>query len=52
MIKDLVDFGNFLLSKEREESILNKENISEVHDTDIENYLNMKENDLRHRKDI
>lgn len=36
--KDLVDFGNYLLSEERAETIENKENINQVHDVDIANW--------------
>lgn len=37
--KQLVGFGNYLLSKQREKSILNKNNLKKVHDSDIQNYL-------------
>jgi len=37
--KDLVEFGKYLLSKEREESIENKENLREVHKEDIDNFI-------------
>lgn len=37
--KDLVEFGKYLLSDERNESITNKENIKEVHNEDIENFI-------------
>lgn len=36
--KDLVDFGNYLLSEQREQSIKNKENIRKVHQEDIDNF--------------
>lgn len=36
--KDLVDFGNYLLSPERQKSIKTKENIKKVHDCDIANF--------------
>lgn len=35
---DLVRFGNYLLSEQREQSIQNKENIREVHQEDIDNF--------------
>lgn len=35
---DLVRFGNYLLSKQRENSIQNKENIREVHQEDLDNF--------------
>lgn len=34
---DLVKFGKYLLSEQREQSIENKENLREVHDSDIAN---------------
>lgn len=34
---DLVKFGKYLLSEKREQSIENKENLREVHDSDIAN---------------
>lgn len=37
--KDLVDFGKYLLSKEREEAIDNKDNLREVHHSDVENFI-------------
>lgn len=46
--KDLVEFGNYLLSEERKESFksISKENIDErlskVHHADIENFLESK----------
>lgn len=36
--KDLVDFGNYLLSSERQKTIKTKENIKKVHDCDIANF--------------
>lgn len=36
--KDLVDFGNYLLSPERQKTIKTKENIKKVHDCDIANF--------------
>lgn len=36
--KDLIDFGNSLLSEQREQSIKNKENIRKVHQEDIDNF--------------
>lgn len=36
--KDLVDFGNYLLSTERQKTIKTKENIKKVHDVDIANF--------------
>jgi len=36
--KYLVKFGNYLLSKERAKTIVNKRNIKEVHDSDLENF--------------
>lgn len=36
--KDLVDFGNYLLSEKREESIINKETIRDVHQEDLDNF--------------
>lgn len=36
--KDLIEFGNYLLSEQREQSIQNKENIREVHQEDIDNF--------------
>lgn len=35
---DLVDFGNYLLSDKREQSIQNKENTKKVHQEDIDNF--------------
>ena len=35
---DLVIFGNYLLSEQREQSIKNKENIKEVHQEDLDNF--------------
>lgn len=35
---DLVRFGNYLLSEQREDSIQNKENIREVHQEDLDNF--------------
>lgn len=40
--KDLVEFGNYLLSEERAEKIVNKENVRKVHNEDIENFLHKK----------
>lgn len=37
--KDLVDFGNYLLSSERQKTIKTKENIKKVHDCDIANFF-------------
>lgn len=36
--KDLIDFGNYLMSEKREQSIENKENIRKVHQEDIDNF--------------
>lgn len=36
--KDMVDFGNYLLSKERQEKIENKDNVDKVHDVDLSNW--------------
>jgi len=36
--KDLVDFGNYLMSNERKRTIKTKENIKQVHDCDIANF--------------
>lgn len=44
--KDLVDFGNYLLSEKRAETIEQKENINEVHDVDIANWTNNMEKDM------
>lgn len=35
---ELVAFGNYLLSKQRTETIEVKENLDKVHDCDIENF--------------
>lgn len=46
--KDLVEFGNYLLSEERKESFKNisedllEERLSKVHHADIENFLESK----------
>lgn len=37
--KDLVDFGNYLLSEKRTKAIKAKENIKKVHDCDIANFI-------------
>lgn len=42
--KDLVDFGNYLLSYERQKTIENKENIKKVHDCDIANFVTKQHN--------
>lgn len=42
--KDLVEFGNYLLSEKRNESISNEENKNKVHNEDIENFLEQKRN--------
>ncbi len=42
--KDLVDFGNRLLSKERNKNLRNKVNKNFVNDSDIENFLETKRN--------
>lgn len=36
--KDLVDFGNYLMSKERKKTITEKSNRKMVHDCDIANF--------------
>lgn len=36
--KDLVSFGNYLLSKERDETIVSEQNRGKVHQEDIENW--------------
>lgn len=36
--KDLIDFGNYLMSEQREQSIENKNNIRKVHQEDIYNF--------------
>lgn len=36
--KDLVSFGNYLLSKERQERIVSEQNRDQVHQEDIENW--------------
>lgn len=36
--KQLIEFGNYLLSKERKAKIKKKVNINSVHDCDIENF--------------
>lgn len=35
---DLVKFGKYLLSEQREQSIENKENLREVHESDLTNW--------------
>lgn len=35
---DLVKFGKYLLSEQREQSIENKDNLREVHDSDLANW--------------
>lgn len=37
--KDLVKFGNYLLSKEREETIISEQCKDQVHHSDIENWI-------------
>lgn len=37
--KDLVKFGNYLLSKEREETIISEQCKDHVHHSDIENWI-------------
>lgn len=37
--KDLIAFGNYLLSKERKESLINEVNKKNVTHADIENFL-------------
>ena len=41
--KDLVDFGNYLLSRERYKTLINKENENKVTHADIENWLYKRE---------
>lgn len=41
--KDLVKFGNYLLSEERSKSILNKDNLDKVHNEDISNVFDVEE---------
>jgi hypothetical protein len=36
--KDLVSFGNYLLSKERQDTIINEENLDKVTDADLSNW--------------
>ena len=38
-LKDVVSFGNYLLSEERSKMIANKENMEKVHNEDLVNYL-------------
>lgn len=40
---DLVKFGRYLLSEQREQSIENKENLREVHDSDLTNWREIHE---------
>ena len=42
--KQLVEFGNFLLSEERSKSIINKNNINKVHHSYIENWKESNKN--------
>ena len=37
--KDLVKFGNYLLSKERDETIISEQNLDKVHKEDIDNWI-------------
>ena len=37
--KDLVKFGNYLLSDERRSKIIHKDNLKKVTNADIENFL-------------
>lgn len=37
--KDLVKFGNYLLSDERKAKIIHKDNLKKVTNADIENFL-------------
>lgn len=40
--KDLVDFGNYLLSEKRKKTIINKTSLKAVTHADIENFLEEK----------
>ena len=40
--KDLVSFGNYLLSKERQNTIINEENLDKVTDADLSNWKELK----------
>lgn len=42
--KDLVSFGSYLLSKEREKTIVHKEMINQVGHQDIENWKHLIQN--------
>lgn len=42
--KDLISFGSYLLSEEREKRIMKKENLRLVGDWDIQNWKHLKDN--------
>lgn len=44
LIKTLVEFGNYLLSNERKEIIINEDNLNFVTDADISNFLSKDNN--------